>query len=93
MLQQSLCFFFLYSVAEFFATFSRTDTSGRTRVVRRRICQARFEKVQELLEEISFCQERWALLDETFSTKKKKVSEVAAFQKLDSNWKAAAAIL
>ncbi|CAK9028215.1 unnamed protein product [Durusdinium trenchii] len=50
--------------------------------------QARFEKVQELLEEISFCQERWALLDETFSTKKKKVSEVAAFQKLDSNWKA-----
>ena len=53
--------------------------------------QGRFEKVQELLDEISGCQERWVALDDMFSVVEntKKVTEVATFQTVDSQWKAA----
>lgn len=52
--------------------------------------QGRFEKVQELLDEISACQERWLALDDMFSVVQntKKIAEVATFQTVDSQWKA-----
>ena len=52
--------------------------------------KARFEKVQELLDEIWACQRCWIYLDDVLSVveNSKKIAEVAAFQQVDSNWKA-----
>eukprot|EP00435_Cladocopium_sp_Y103_P009454 s171_g2.t1 len=57
---------------------------------RLKLWQARFEKVQELLDEIWACQQCWIYLDETLSVveNSKKIAEVAAFQQVDSTWKA-----
>eukprot|EP00434_Breviolum_minutum_P005575 symbB.v1.2.004917.t1/scaffold263.1/size248082/18 len=55
-----------------------------------KLWQGRFEKVQELLDEISACQERWLALDDMFSVVQntKKIAEVSTFQTVDSQWKA-----
>lgn len=66
----------------------------RLRLLEKTACffnmQGRFEKVQELLDEISACQERWLALDDMFSVVQntKKIAEVSTFQTVDSQWKA-----
>ncbi|CAE7217004.1 DNAH6 [Symbiodinium natans] len=69
---------------------SSTSRFAEVHLDRVKLWQSRFDKVQELLEEIGNCQRRHSHLDATFSTELQNQlpNEFLAFQPVDSTWKA-----